>query len=201
MHKFLFFIGCLVACNSSLWAQKLTVVVNYVTKSNPPDNLAYMPGQLINWTYFQARPAESSDAAAITNAGFGLNLSFKSSEDAVELVIDVSCSFSKRKSWVKEQFKTNYILNHERRHFDLAFIHASSFMQKLRKAKITTTNYASLIEKLYRETADEMSQVQNQYDAQTNHSRVVDKQSEWDSKIARQLDQVLLVERAYTLRG
>jgi hypothetical protein len=199
MYKISLLAIAIILFSGNSEAQKLIVTINYVDKSDNRDNLVFKPGKSINWSDFQATPVMTSEAAAITNAGFGLNLSFKEKKNTVELVIDVNCSFSKRRSWVKEMYKNDYILNHERRHFDIAFIHSALFMQRLRQAAFTRENYVSLVEKIYRESAEKMSRFQNEYDAETSHSRIPEKQAAWDQKIASLLDKVIRAEEAYAV--
>ena len=130
---------------------------------------------------------EGSDAAALSSAGFGIKLAFRRVGNTSDLLISVTCSFSKKDTWVLPGNKTPYILNHEQKHFDIAYIHTLLFIEKLRKAPFTNTNYGSLIEKIYNESAIAMGKFQNQYDAETSHSRIPEKQLEWDQKISTQL--------------
>jgi hypothetical protein len=172
------------------YAQQFSVVVNYVTSDGSVNNntIFYKPTQLLIWDDFKGKPAEQrDDAVALTNAGFGLKLAFHRVENIAQLVISVNCNFSRKDSWVKTGNKTAYILNHEQKHFDIAFIHTVLFIQKLTGASLTTSNYATVIEKIYNEAAVAMSKMQNQYDAETNHSRITESQSEWDLKISQQL--------------
>ncbi|MEO5889397.1 MAG: DUF922 domain-containing protein [Ferruginibacter sp.] len=170
-------------------AQKLTVVVKYATSDGTSNNnmIYYQPGSLLDWTDFKGKPVTGSDAAALTSAGFGVKLSFKRVNDISQLIISVICSFSRKDSWVLPGNKTAYILNHEQKHFDIAYIHTLEFVQNLRNAHFTNANYQSVIEKVYNETAKEMSKVQDQYDSETSHSRIPAKQGEWDEKISGQL--------------
>ncbi|MEO6720187.1 MAG: DUF922 domain-containing protein [Ferruginibacter sp.] len=173
------------------------MLVNYVAnddKSNS-NNINYQPGALLSWSDFKGRPVEGSDAAAITSAGFGVKLSFKRLGNTAELLIAVNCSFSKKDSWVKPNHKTSYILNHEQRHFDVAFIHTLRFIERLQNAKYTAANYPSVIEKIYKETALEMAQMQNEYDSQSDHSRNTDRQTEWNQKIGKLLSSASLAKQ------
>jgi hypothetical protein len=184
------------ACFSSLLsiAQGLNVVVNYVTTDGPgssSNNIYYRPGDQLGWSDFKGKPVAGSDAAALTNAGFGVKLMFRRVEDNSQLVISVNCVFSRKDSWVQPANKTAYILNHEQKHFDIAFIHTLQFIRNLRAAQFTNKNYAALIEKIYNESAAAMSRVQGQYDAETSHSRIPDKQEAWDKVIAEQLEAAL----------
>jgi hypothetical protein len=170
-------------------AQKLSVAVNYITSEGAVNNnnIYYQPGYLLTWSDFKGKPVEGSDVAALTNAGFGIKLSFHRIENTSQLVIAVNCNFSKKDSWVKKENKTTYILNHEQKHFDIAYIHTLSFMQNLKNAKLTNSNYAAIIEKIYNESVAAMSKMQNQYDIETSHSRLTEIQSAWDEKISNQL--------------
>lgn len=189
MSKFPFISIILLLIAFTINAQKLNVVVNYVAANEQKNsnNINYLAGNMLSWSNFQARPIEASDAAAITNAGFGVNLLFRGNEKGTELVINVNCSFSKKDSWVKKANKTDYILKHEQGHFDIAFINTISFMQKLRNAGFTSGNYAAVIEKIYNQSLAEMSAMQDQYDSQTDHSKISEQQAAWDKKITQQL--------------
>ena len=130
---------------------------------------------------------EGSEAAALTNAGFALKLAFHRTGNTSQLVIDVNCNFSKKDSWVKPG-KTAYILNHEQKHFDIAYLNTLLFIQKLRKAVLTNANYATVIQNIHNECAAAMEKMQNQYDMETRHSLLTEKQAEWDEKISKLLE-------------
>ncbi|MEO6730014.1 MAG: hypothetical protein ABIN01_02270 [Ferruginibacter sp.] len=190
MTKRLLLIAFTFLFSLALHAQKLNVVVNYVTSNGDGNNnIFYMPDQLLNWDDFKGKPVQGSEAAALTNAGFGIKLLFKRMGNNSQLVIAVNCSFSRKDSWVKTENKTPYILNHEQKHFDIAYIHTCLFIQNLRKANFTNSNYSAVIQKVYNEAATMMTKTQYQYDGETSHSRLPEKQAEWDEKIDRQLKQ------------
>ena len=166
-------------------AQKLTVIVNYVDsdENGNKNDIAYRPNQLLNWQDFKGKPDAGSDAVALTNAGFGVKLAFRRAENESQLNINVNCSFSRKDSWVKPTNKTDYILNHEQKHFDIAYIHTILFVKKLRNANFTNSNYDAVIQKIYSETAVAMTNMQNKYDGETSHSRITEKQAAWDVTI------------------
>jgi hypothetical protein len=176
-----------------LSAQKLNVLVDYVTSDGASNNntIYYQAGQLLNWDDFRGKPVTGTEAVALTSAGFGLKLKFRQAGSASQLVISVSCSFSKKDSWVLPANKTAYILNHEQKHFDITFIHTLVFIQNLRQAHFTNSNYAATIENIYNETAATMTKIQDQYDAETSHSREPEKQAAWDQQISQQLESAL----------
>jgi hypothetical protein len=191
MYKsLLLFLFFFVWCHSSQ-SQKMSVTVDYVSSPGRAGNIInYQPGTTLGWDDFNGKPVEGSEAAAITSAGFGLKLAFKKLENNSELLISVNCSFSKKDSWVKPKYKTAYILNHEQRHFDIAFIHTLIFIDRLKNAKYTAANYATVIEKIYKETAQQLVEMQNEYDGQTDHSRNEPTQIAWNAKIAKLLESI-----------
>ncbi len=189
MNKKILLVAIVSFYSLAMNAQNLTTVVNYVSGTGDADKniIYYQPGQFLTWDDFKGKPVEGSDAAALTNAGFGLKLAFRKVDNVSQLVINVNCNFSKKDSWVKKGNNTPYILNHEQKHFDIAYFHTLIFIQKLKAATFTNNNYAAVIEKIYKDSATEMGVMQNQYDAETSHSRIVEKQRLWDEKISNQL--------------
>ena len=196
MNKSLFLLLVVFLYSVTLRAQKLNVVVNYV--ANDPkasdNSIIYQPGKLLSWSDFKGAPVAGSDAAALTNAGFSVKLMFRRDEDNAQLVISVNCSFSKKDSWVQPGSKTEYILNHEQKHYDLAYIYTLLFIRELRAAKFTEKNYGALIQQIHSKTGEALNDVQDQYDLETSHSRIPAKQAEWDRKISEQLEAVLKSE-------
>lgn len=173
-------------------AQKIDASINYIAFDfSKKDSISYTADRALTWEDFKAKPVTSSDAAAITNAGFGVRLNFRHNQNTTDLVINVSCTFSRNDSWVKKDYKTDYILNHEQKHFDIAFINTMLFIDKLKAAKFTVSNYASVIQKIYQESATALSIIQNKYDLETDHSRRPQKQAEWDARILQELKQAL----------
>jgi hypothetical protein len=127
----------------------------------------------------------------LTNAGFGIKLAFHRVGNSSQLAIAVNCNFSKKDSWVKSGNKTDYILNHEQKHFDIAYLHTIYFIKKLKAATYTNDTYVAVIEKIYQEAATSMGTMQNQYDAETSHSRQTREQAAWDVKITELLDKAV----------
>ena len=61
------------------------------------------------------------------------------------------------------------------------------FIEKLRKTTLTVSNHSKVIGEAYKEAAMKMSAMQNQYDDETHHGLLKDKQEEWSNKIDQQL--------------
>jgi hypothetical protein len=105
--------------------------------------------------------------------------------DSVEYTI--KCYMSQQASWVKKEDQNDNVLHHEQGRFDIGEIYA----RKIRKAvagfafKMETLNkdYNNLFQNLMKEcdTYDEL------YDNETNKGENLEKQKEWDEKIAKEL--------------
>ena len=83
--------------------------------------------------------------------------------------------------------KTAYALLHEQHHFDITFINTSLFIQKLNAAKLTKSNFNSLVERIYDECFAALNKMQDEYDDETSNGRIVAVQELWNKKIDAQL--------------
>ena len=192
IKKYLFVL--FIFLNTSVgYAQKLDVTVSSVTSDATVNNniIYYQSDRKLSWDDFKGKPVEGSAAAALTNAGFGIKLAFHRVGNRSQLAITVNCNFSKKDSWVKSGSKTVYILNHEQKHFDIAYLHTLYFIQKLKAATYTNDTYVAVIEKIYNETATAMGTMQNLYDTETSHSIQTEKQADWNTKVSELLEKAI----------
>ncbi len=139
------------------------------------------------WQDFQGKPELSGKVAALTMSGFGYKASMKSVNEASTLNLSVYCYFSKPKSWVKPDRKTNYILSHEQHHFDITYLVAAMFIEKLKQQKITISNVNTLIPKIYNDCCDIMNKMQDEYDQQTANGQNKERQQQWHETITKRL--------------
>lgn len=147
----------------------------------------YQPYNNLQWPDFKGTPNTGGNVAAITMSGFGYKASIKNNGSQGQLNIGVYCYFSKDKSWVKPDKKTAYILNHEQHHFDIAFIAASVFADKIKNTVITTDNYNALLPRIYKECCILMNKLQDDYDGQTKNGQVKDVQEKWNDYLNKRL--------------
>ncbi len=150
--------------------------------------LYYSTENKLRWDNFKGRPpADNSKTAAITMSGFGYNASMKSSKGKGELEISVYCYFNKEKSWVKPGRNTAYILNHEQHHFDISYIAASIFVEKIREIKFSVSDYNILLPRIYDECLEIMNKMQDEYDGQTKNGQETVFQEKWNKIIENKL--------------
>lgn len=173
----------------SCFAQ-VNVSVNWVQRvpSADSDTIYYNPNKKLVWQNFKGDPGRPSIALAVTSSGLGYNALVKYRQDKTDITINVYCYFSKQNSWVRKGRESDYALIHEQHHFDVTYIATNLFIQKLRAATFTRHNYNAVIDRVYKESCDELERMQNAYDGQTKNGQLKNIQYEWNQKISQQLE-------------
>jgi len=146
----------------------------------------YSPDKSLVWNDFKGSPVEGR-AAAVTVSGFGYKANINTKNGKGQLNIQVYCYFNKNKSWVKPGRTTPYILTHEQHHFDISYIAARVFVNKLQNAVFTSSNYNVLIPRIYNESCEIMNKMQDDYDGQTKNGQLKDIQAKWNELLDQKI--------------
>jgi len=183
MH-FIFFI-LLGSLSISAGAQT-TVQVNWTNESDmsPSTTVYYHPSRPLEWPDFQGVPGASGNTAALTTSGFGYKMNMSHTGTKGYLKIQVYCYFDKTKSWVKPDKKSDYVLTHEQKHFDISYLAAEKFIRDLRKAQLTRENAGQKIQQAYEASSKWMNDMQHEYDRQTRNGISRHDQEIWVDKIS-----------------
>jgi hypothetical protein len=186
--SFTLFLSC-VLYNSKA---QVTVSVKWLQHTPPisSDTIYYATEKKLTWPDFKGKPERNSDAIAITSSGFGYTAGVKYRNGKTDINIIVYCYFSKSNSWVLKGRESDYALTHEQHHFDISYIAASLFMQKLKTAQLTWNNYNQMLEKIYMESRTVLQKMQNEYDSATSNGRLPAIQEKWNKKIETQLKEI-----------
>ncbi len=158
------------------------------------DTIYYDPARKLTWNDFKGKPDAASPAAAITESGFGYKMTMQSYKKRATIIITVFCYFNKKSSWVKKYMNTNYALLHEQHHYDITYINANLFVQKLKDAKITLKNYDSVVSRIHDESFAALDKMQNEYDGETSNGRIPRNQYKWNKKIDEKLEELLPID-------
>lgn len=174
----------LIFLSTNSFAQ-LTTNVSWTEQTTLPagETIYYNPDKKLTWSDFRGTATGNEIVAALTFSGFGYNASVKTINGKGDLNISVYCYFNKNKSWVRDGKANAYVLTHEQHHFDVSYIACAIFIDKLQSTKFTTTNYKSLLERIYNESCGIMNQMQNDYDSQTKNGQVKAEQQRWNALI------------------
>ena len=187
MIKNIFFLVLLLSSISVKAQVTVNIQWQNVTPGNADDIIHYDNKKKLTWPDFKGNPIASSPAAAVTESGFGYQLAMKSLNGKTSINITVYCYFDKNKSWVKKTMNTDYGLLHEQHHFDITYINTCIFIQKLKAAKFTKSNFSALSAKIHDECFIALNNMQNQYDGETFNGRKKEIQAYWNKKIDQQL--------------
>ena len=96
--------------------------------------------------------------------------------------IIVTNTFDCTKSWVRTDKKTDAILNHEQRHFDLCEIYTRKLRAEFAKHKFYA-NSNNKLDSLFSEFERKYNEAQRRYDEETAHGTKEIEQIGWDSYI------------------
>lgn len=183
-----------IFCSNLLCCFSQTTVKVKWSSYKPPvssDTIYYNPSQKLTWKDFKGKPEQGSDALAITSSGFGYTAGAKYRNGKADISITVYCYFSKQNSWVIKGKESDYALNHEQHHFDVTWIVANTFFNKLKAANFSWQNYNQLMDKIYTDSMKELQKMQNKYDGETRNGRLPDEQAKWNKKIAEELKAII----------
>jgi predicted secreted Zn-dependent protease len=153
----------------------------FIGHTQDEEFIEWSPAKRLSWEDYLAKPASSSDAAAITSTALGLEYHVRNNV----LTYKITCRFSKTRSWGK--YKTDYILLHEQGHFDITEIYARKLDEAIRDYNFNPKKFKTDLDQIYKDIMEEKEDVQNQYDLETDFSRNQEKQADWIKKIQKEL--------------
>jgi len=153
-------------------------------KPGNSDTIYYDFNRKLSWSDFKGKPDNNHFGGAVTASGFAFDSQMDFDGRTVSLDIGVYVFFSKNDSWKKPEINSEYHLLHEQHHFDITRLGAQKFIDAISKAHFTKANYNNLLTSLFDKAYSDNEAIQVQYDRETNHSLIVDKQLEWNTKIA-----------------
>ncbi|NIF06064.1 DUF922 domain-containing protein [Chryseobacterium sp. Tr-659] len=146
-------------------------------------------GQKLVWDNFKSpvNNKNNPDIAAYTHCGWEYSV-IKSTNPKSPVTIRIQALFNEDKSWKDVKRIDDYILLHEQKHFDIAEL----FVRKLRKAvseKIKNSgDYNQYFTTIYNGISSDYKNFQTAYDRDTRHGMNKEKQAEYNTAIAQELD-------------
>jgi hypothetical protein len=154
------------------------------------DTIYYDFNRNLKWSDFKGTPDEDFFAGAVTASGFAFDSQMDFDGTNIYLNIGVYTFFAKNDSWKKPQINSDYHLLHEQHHFDITRIGSEEFINELKKTHFTRDNYTTLLTSIFNKVYKKNSDIQHLYDKETNHSINVEKQLEWNDKIAAEIQKL-----------
>ena len=147
------------------------------------DHIKWQENRKLTWDDFKAAPLKIGNTAAMTTTHLGF--SYNVTNGKVTYKID--CRFEKNKSW--GLVKNEWILKHEQGHFDIAEIFARTLNKSINEYQFNKSSFQKDLDAIYKSVVAEKEKFQQQYDDETDYSRIKTKQEEWLMKIEDELKQ------------
>ena len=142
--------------------------------------------QKLTWDDFRGKPLRTASFVASTNTGISFQYSYSINNGEMDVNYSVVSTFYPEGSWYLPQRVTPYILAHEQAHFDISELHARMLRKNLAGKKFSK-KIKSEIEAIYEQIEQKRRAMQTKFDAETDHSRNVEKEMQWENFIAQQL--------------
>ncbi|WP_428663790.1 DUF922 domain-containing protein [Runella sp.] len=175
---------------SDIFARNVTLILE--SDSLPPPSKAdtlvyYNPKRPLIWQDFQGAPTVFNRWAAQVFTSFGFEARSAVKNRTLELRVKTKVWIDKTISWVRPDSKNDYVLDHEQLHFDVTRLTAERFRRKLQSMTFSVEDFSSEIQYQYLEFYRLHSQLQQQYDDETNHGINQGMQAAWAKKVRDEL--------------
>lgn len=157
----------------------LLLLYIFVANTNKKINL-WSINLKLNHQFFKAKPDTKSTFQANCNVGFKYSMEIG---DSIKMT---SYAYQDPyKSWIKQP-KNDYLLKHEKLHFDIAEHCHRQFKRKyilILRENISSETKKNKIKTLFTQEILNLSKIQKMYDLQTKHSLDTIKQMQWNDSI------------------
>lgn len=160
--------------------------LSFVASESDTEKIEWSETQKLTWADFKGVPTKGASYVASTSSSVSFSYSFKTYNDELEYNYSVECHFYPQESWYKTAFASDYILKHEQTHFDISEIHARILRKRISEAHFSK-NIKTEIESIYEVVEGQRREMQNRFDAETEHSKNKDQEFRWEAFILKQL--------------
>ena len=154
--------------------------------SNAQVRFSFAEKSDFEWSDLKGSTDTQSPYAASVNTG--ISYSYVTDHDGV-LVKDkseVTAYLYPKLSWFKPKQTSDRVLRHERTHFAISELHARMLRKGLAELPNSKTAKAD-VKKIYSEVENSRKSMQKLFDAETQHSLLMEEELAWEQKISEQL--------------
>ncbi|NMR32775.1 DUF922 domain-containing protein [Chryseobacterium aquaticum] len=141
------------------------------------------------WSNFKSNKnnQHGKDIVAYTHCGWVYSV-VKSSNPKGGAKVNIETIFNEDKSWKDDTRITDYVLNHEQKHFDIAEIYARKIRKEIISKIKTSGDYDRNFQTIYSRILKDYRNFQALYDGVTEHGMNKEKQSEYNAIISNELE-------------
>lgn len=151
------------------------------------DTVYYNPARPLQLADFMASPHYHGRSGAVSFTSFAYDGSSRLRHDTLQLRLFLQVFFVKSASWVLPEMAKASTLAHEQLHFDLTYLVAMRFRQKILALHLPADDYDSMIQYEYLESFREMNRIQERYDADTSSGAEGREQQAWAAQVKKWL--------------
>lgn len=154
-----------------------------------PEEIIIWSETSLSWDDFKASSAPQNGFHASANTGISYSWSAKMVGNEMDFDYTVKAFFYPDNSWVSE--KNDRLLKHEQLHFDISEFHARLLRKKLKEFKPQEQkDLKEALRSIYETIETGRKQMQEQYDAETQHGKDVAVQEQWEQRIGVALERL-----------
>lgn len=141
------------------------------------------------WDNFKSAVSRknNSDVIAYTHCGWEYSV-VKSTNPKSPVKIEINAIFNEDRSWKDIKRINDYILLHEQKHFDIAELFVRKFRKEIEENIKTSGDYNKKFTAVYSKISNDYKNFQMSYDKITEHGMNKEKQAEYNTLIAEELD-------------
>lgn len=145
----------------------------------------------LRWEHFKTKENNNKGFDALVASGIQVS----TKDSAGHITIDLKSYMDPSESWVLRGSKTQRLLNHERRHFDITEISRRRLSLALQtEPRIHSDNLNIKVDSLFDVAMKWQSNMSDTYDSSTNHGLSISQQISWDIKIDNMLEEYKALE-------
>ena len=160
----------------------VSALAQVTANNNTPQVIEWNEYYDLSWRDFMGK--RPGDAAG--DAGTVVQIKAKPFLVKNEVHYDVYALFVKDKSWAEAY--TAPLLAHEKLHFDIAELYARKIRKKISEMRAENVTQVDAFNLAIEELLQESNEMDMQYDIETLHGAMQDKQKEWSDKVKAELN-------------
>lgn len=164
------------------------ILVLCLTNSvNDVETIPWTESKKLAWTDFKGPKETDSDAAAVTASGITFSYAVRKTDERItSFTTEVYAHFYPDSSWFIEDRCSDHILSHEQLHFDITELHVRIFRYRLTQLRVSQ-NIKTQLNELHKTVNKELSEMQYQYDTQSENSINKEEQAKWTAYVTDNL--------------
>lgn len=162
------------------------ICISGLVFSQEEETISWSADRKLQWSDFKGSYFKTEWAAATTATAISYAFSTQEQNGQQFLEIVVNCEFIPQKSWYRPELCDYVILSHEQLHFDIAELYARKFRKRLADFHFTD-KVKTEVKEIYKKVLKELLVFQNKYDRETDFSKDLKQQLQWNRDIAEAL--------------